>query len=175
MAASASPVTACAQTTPPSRQIFCENGSRNTAPGCQSAGAPGGRPDSTASTRIPRSCTHGAKASANRRPAAWRPKSGSTISSRRASSISFPILLDAELTSPSESIKELYGGEACGGSTVAHDGCGQVVISTRGRWKKCDQSCVALREGLCQAPNQRRRQQLPARHSRRFLALTPRG
>src|SRR5580658_2800404 len=77
MALSASAISAWLHTASPSQQIFLENGSRTTAPGCQSGRDPGGRTVSTVSTSNARSCTHGAKTLVIRRPAACRPNDAS--------------------------------------------------------------------------------------------------
>ena len=66
-------ISACGQSTP-SRLSLRENGRRITAPGCQSAGAPAGRPASTASTSRFRSSTQGGRHLGQQRPAASRPK-----------------------------------------------------------------------------------------------------
>src|ERR1700685_3992933 len=90
MAVSASATSAWLHTAAPSLQIFLENGSRTTAPGCQSSAAPGGRTGSTLSTSSARSCNHAGQIWIIRRPARCKPNGGSGFKSRCTSPISVP-------------------------------------------------------------------------------------
>ena len=80
-ALSASAISAWLQIAWPSGQTFLENGSRTTAPGCQSGSAPAGLTASTLSTSSAKSCTHGAKILVSKRPAACSPNGGSEVTS----------------------------------------------------------------------------------------------